>query len=114
MAFRTRRDDERQGRDGGRLGDLASAGEPLFVRRLQLVPEAPGAGRFLGRRVLGPGAVAANSDPPEVGHNHLGCRRHKAEERRHLFRGGKSIFTFCTLKKYTLVKVSTDAISLLE
>lgn len=80
MAFRTCRDDERQGRDGGRLGDLASAGEPLFVRRLQLVPEAPGAGRFLGRRVLGPGAVAANPDPPKVGHNHLGCRRYQGGE----------------------------------
>lgn len=76
----TCRDDERQGRDGGRLGHLAPAGEPLFVRSLQLVAEASGAGRFFGRRVFPTGAVAAYSDPPEVGHNHLGCRTHEVEK----------------------------------
>lgn len=74
MTLCTCGDDEGQGWDGCWLGNLPSAGKPLPVRCLQLVTKASRAGRVLGRWVLGPGAVAANPDPPQVWHNHLSCR----------------------------------------
>lgn len=59
-------DDEGKGRHRGRLGNLPPTGEPLPVRGLQLVAEASRASRVLGGRVLRPGAVAPDPDPPKV------------------------------------------------